>query len=179
MDFFPDQETLAFWLIEYGPIALFSLLALEIIALPIPGEPLMIVTGVLLANGDLSIPPTLFAAYAGALIGISVSYVLGRTAGSYLVVNYGGRLGITNAKMQRVHDWFLRFGKWTLVIGYFIPGIRHFTGFSAGMAMLEYRPFTIFAYFGALFWVSIFISLGYFFGGYWMALFDGIISFFS
>lgn len=178
MELFPNADTLSFWLIEYGPIALFFLLALEIIALPIPGEPLMVLTGVLLCNGDLSLMPTLLSAYAGAACGITVSYILGRTAGTYLVVGYGERIGITNARMQRVHSWFQRYGTWTVMIGYFVPGIRHFTGFTAGMASLEYRQFMLFGYVGAFVWVSTFLSLGYFLGDYWMSIFDKVIDFF-
>ncbi len=178
MDFLPGNETFSLWLVEYGSMALFFLLALEIIALPIPGEPLMVLTGVLLFNGDLSIVPTLIAAYSGACCGITVSYMLGRTAGTYLVTNYGPRIGITDARMQRVHGWFNRFGKWTLMIGYFVPGIRHFTGFTAGIASLDSQAFMLFAYMGAFIWVTTFLSLGYFFGDYWVLIFDRIVDFF-
>jgi membrane protein DedA with SNARE-associated domain len=176
MDFLPDNETLSFLLLEWGGIALFALLALEIIALPIPGEPLMILAGILLGSGDLSLAPTLIAAYLGALSGINVSYFLGRTAGSYLVAGYGPRIGLTNAMMHRVNSWFSRFGKWTLIIGYFVPGVRHFTGFTAGMTSLSYKTFALFAYVGALLWVSCFLSLGYFLGDYWVSIFDIIFN---
>jgi membrane protein DedA with SNARE-associated domain len=178
MELLCDQENLAYWLTEYGALALFCLLALEIIALPIPGEPLMVLTGVLLFEGDLALVPTLLAAYAGAVLGISVSYLLGRTAGSYLVINYGSRIGLSNARMQQVNGWFSRFGKWTLVIGYFVPGLRHFTGFTAGMALYDTRGFMLFAYTGALVWVSSFLALGYFFGDLWVTIFDRIFAFF-
>ena len=177
MDYFTN-DTLSLWLIEYGPMALFFLLALEIIALPIPGEPLMILTGVLMCNGDLAIAPTLLAGYAGAIAGITVSYTIGRTAGNYIVVGYGDRIGITQARMSKVTGWFSRFGKWTLTIGYFVPGIRHFTGFTAGMASLDSRQFMLFAYGGAFVWVTTFFALGYFLGDYWMTFFDRIIDFF-
>ncbi len=178
MDFLPSHETLSLWLIEYGPLALFFLLALEIIALPIPGEPLMILTGVLIFEGELSLIPTLASAYAGAITGITVSYTLGRTAGTYLIVGYGTRLGLTAQRMQKVNNWFARFGKWTLMIGYFVPGLRHFTGFTAGMTNLEYRSFLLFGCVGAVVWVSTFLALGYFLGDYWVSIFDRIIDFF-
>ncbi|MCE5293059.1 MAG: DedA family protein [Chlamydiales bacterium] len=174
-----STETLSLWLLEYGGIALFFLLALEIIALPIPGEPLMILTGVLMSQGDLAITPTILAAYLGAAAGITVSYAIGRTAGSYLLVGYGPKIGITETRLAKVNGWFSRFGKWTLVIGYFVPGIRHFTGFTAGMTQLDLRQFMLFAYGGAFSWISIFLGLGYFFGDYWMNFFDRIIEFFS
>jgi membrane protein DedA with SNARE-associated domain len=50
------------------------------------------------------------------------------------------------------------------VIGYFIPGVRHFTGFSSGMATLPFHHFALFAYSGALLWVTSFLTIGYFFG---------------
>ena len=174
MEYLPTQETLNFWLTQYGGFALFGLLALEIIALPIPGEPLMILAGVLLFKGELSILPTLIAAYAGSISGISVSYILGRTTGTTLLKKYGSRFGLTEKKMERVHDWFAHFGKWTLFIGYFIPGLRHFTGICAGISSLEFRDFAIFAYAGAFIWVSTFLSIGYFFGNHWLSIFETV-----
>lgn len=172
MDWIPDREALSLWLVHYGGFALFTLLALEIIAFPIPGEPLMLVAGVLMDNGDLNIITTVFAAYAGAIVGIHLSYLLGYTAGHHLLVKYGGYIGITNAKLQKAHDWVARFGKWALFIGYFIPGVRHLTGFLSGASYLEYPTFALFAGLGALLWVSTFLSAGYFFSEYFMSMYE-------
>src|SRR5262249_8318893 len=95
------------------------------------------------------------------------------------VKKYGHRVGLTTAKMQKAHDWFAKFGKWTLTIGYFIPGVRHFTGFCAGMSKFEFKDFALFAYTGAFLWVTIFIFLGYCFGNYWLALIERISLFFN
>ena len=54
-------------------------------------------------------------------------------------------------------------GKWALIIGYFIPGVRHLTGYVAGGLRLPWRYFALFAYSGALLWVSLFIGAGYVF----------------
>src|SRR5690242_1895607 len=99
MEYLPTQETLYLWLSQYGGFALFGLLALEIIALPIPGEPLMVLTGVLLFQGELSLLSTLTAGYVGAMTGISISYWLGRTTGASLIKKYGSRFGLTESKM--------------------------------------------------------------------------------
>ena len=178
MELLADHETLRLWLVEYGALALFGLLALEIIALPIPGEPLMVLTGVLIFEGDLALAPTVMAAYLGSIAGISVSYILGRTAGSYLVLAYGPKIGLSNRRMDRVNSWFSRFGKWTLVLGYFIPGLRHFTGLTAGMTGLDTRQFFLYGYGGAIVWVTIFISMGYFLGDVWISFFDKICEMF-
>lgn len=174
MDALADTNTLQLWLIHYGSFALFILLTLGILALPVPEETLMVIAGVLMYHGDLHIPHTIIAAFLGSLCGITASYVLGRTAGHYLILRYGKWLGVGHKQINKAHSWFERFGKWALFIGYFIPGIRHFTGFSAGMTELEYREFALFAYSGALVWVSTFLSIGYFFGDYWFSLFKNM-----
>lgn len=166
MECLPDSETLLGWLVQYGSFSLFALLTLGIIALPIPEETLMIIAGVLMRKGTLGIPGTFFAALSGSICGITISYLIGLTAGHYLAHKYGKYFGLTEVRLRRVHNWFERFGKWTLFVGYFIPGVRHFTGLSAGMTELSYKQFSLFAYSGALVWVTTFLAIGYFFGNY-------------
>lgn len=156
-----------FWtglLMNYGSIVLFTLLALGIIALPIPDETLLVFAGALMAKGIFIVPFTVLAAITGSITGISISYLLGRTGGSWMIHKYGKVVGITEAKMQKAHDWFEHYGKWTLAFGYFIPGVRHFTGLTAGISGLEFHHFSLFAYTGATLWVATFLTIGYFFG---------------
>ncbi|HVV67451.1 MAG TPA: DedA family protein [Gammaproteobacteria bacterium] len=169
-EFLPQALTV--WITQYGSFALFVLLAVGIFALPIPDETLMVFAGFLVAHGKLEPIPTLIAACAGACSGITVSYVLGRTAGTYLLKKYGHWIRITEAKMQRVHDWFERIGRFALLIGYFIPGVRHLTGYAAGISELEYSKFALFSYSGACIWVVCFLSLGYFLGNRWVTIID-------
>lgn len=174
MDSLADNNTLQIWLTQYGSFALFFLLTVGILALPVPEETLMVIAGVLMHHGKLEIPHTIIAAFMGSLCGITASYILGRTAGHFFINRYGRWIGIGQVQIDKAHAWFERFGKWTLFIGYFIPGIRHFTGFSAGMTSLSYREFALFAYSGALIWVATFLSMGYFFGSYWFSIFENI-----
>lgn len=168
MEPFPLYDTFSHWLLEYGSISLFFLLALGIIAFPIPEETLMVLAGILMADGHLHVHSTVLAAFAGSVCGITVSYLVGSTAGAYFLTKYGGWLGIKEEHVQKAHNWFEHYGKWSLFFGYFVPGIRHFTGFSAGTTKLSFHEFALFAYFGALFWVTTFLSIGYFFGHYWL-----------
>lgn len=171
MEYLPDMENFSNWLLQYGGFALFGLLALGIVALPIPEETLMVVAGALMYHEKLTIPSTLMGAYLGSMCGITLSYILGRTAGHYLTHRYGRFLGLTEKRLKKAHDWFEKYGRWSLVVGYFIPGIRHFTGLVAGTTDLEWEYFTVFAYTGALIWVSTFLSIGYFFNEYCLTLF--------
>jgi Uncharacterized membrane-associated protein len=174
LDYLPDIETLSLWLSQYGSITLFFLLASGIVLLPVPEETLMVVAGVLMHCGTLSTFPTVLAALLGSICGITVSYILGKTAGAFLIQKYGKWVGITALRLEKAHNWFERFGKWTLTIGYFVPGVRHFTGLCAGISQLHFQQFALFAYVGALIWVSTFLSIGYFFGTYWVKMYEEI-----
>lgn len=174
MDCIPNIESLSEWLLHYGSFALFIALALGIIALPVPEETLMVIAGILISNEKLHHVPILAAAYGGSMCGITVSYIIGRTAGYYAIHKYGRWIGLTEARLQEVHRWFERFGTWALFIGYFIPGVRHFTGLAAGASALGFSRFALFAYCGAVCWVSTFVSLGYFFGNSWICALNNL-----
>jgi membrane protein DedA with SNARE-associated domain len=167
MDFIPDQETMRWWLLHYGFFSFFLLLALGVFALPVPDETLMVVAGALIKNGEMLFFPTYVAALLGSMAGITLSYVLGKTVGSRFLHRYGSIFGITEQKLEVAHNWFSHYGKWTLTFGYFIPGIRHLTGFAAGSSDLAFPQFALFAYTGAAIWATSFLSIGYFLGHYW------------
>lgn len=161
------MEDLLFWIQQYGYFALFLLLVLGIVGLPIPDETLLTISGFLIYKGNFSLIPTFITALLGSIVGITISYILGRLAGHFIIERYGSKIGLTKKKMDTVHWWYQKFGRWTLLIGYFIPGIRHFTALIAGMSYYEAPSFALFAYTGALIWVSTFLSLGYFVGDKW------------
>jgi membrane protein DedA with SNARE-associated domain len=170
------HETLSYWLLAYGSVVIFCLLALGILLLPIPDETLIMLTGILIAQKQLMWAPALLACYAGALCGISVSFFIGTLAGGYLIKSYENWLSFTEIKREQMHHWFRRFGKWVLFFGYFIPGIRHFAGLMAGLSKLEFLQFALFAYSGAVCWVSTFLSIGYFLGDYGMQVLEYVES---
>ncbi len=165
-------QTISIWITQYGSFALFGLLALGIFAIPIPDETLMVFAGALIAHGKLEAIPTAIAAAAGACFGITISYIIGRTAGTFIIKRYGSWVHLTEAKMQKVHNWFERVGRWALLIGYFIPGVRHLTGYAAGVTVMEYRHFAMFSYSGAIIWVCTFLTAGYFLGYKWVKIME-------
>lgn len=174
MDLLPDFINT--WLVQYGEFTLFFLLALGIIALPIPEETLLVFSGLFISQGTFSLIPTFLFAYFGSLTGITVSYLIGSTGGLYLIKKYGRYVGLSESKLLMAHNWFEHYGKWMLFIGYFVPGLRHFTGVFAGISTLEYSHFALFAYTGAFFWVATFLTVGYFFGNYYTHVFEIIES---
>jgi len=164
-----EQNVLA-WITQYGYAAIFSLLVLGIVGLPVPDETLLTFTGYLVFTGHLSPVPAFLSACAGSASGITISYMLGRTFGLKLIHRYGKYVRITEDHIVKAHAWFARVGHWGLTFGYFIPGVRHLTAYAAGMSEVEPHQFALFAYSGSILWTASFISLGYFLGERWHAV---------
>ena len=162
------------WLAHYGYGGLFVLLVLGIVGLPIPDETLLVVCGYLIFRGRMHPVGTYLAAVAGSWCGISLSYSIGRTAGTAFVHRFGRFFHLTEDRLETVHRWFARIGHWALFVGYFIAGVRHFTAIVAGMSKLEFRSFAAYAWSGGAVWAAVFIVLGYFlgyvFGDRWRAI---------
>jgi membrane protein DedA with SNARE-associated domain len=158
------------WITQYGYIAIVLLLTLGIVGLPVPDETLLTFTGYLIYKGTFSLPLAFACALMGSVCGITISYWLGRTFGIGVIHRYGKYLRITEEHVQKAHAWFQRVGHWGLTFGYFIPGVRHFSAFAAGMSDVAPHQFAVFAYSGAVLWVSTFMALGYFLGERWEAV---------
>ncbi len=161
------MEGITHWIAQYGYVGLFSLLVLGIVGIPLPDEMLLTLMGYLVYKGEMSGPAVLGTVLAGSMCGITLSYLLGRSLGHWLIVRYGMWVRITPARLDMVHDWFARYGKWTLTLGYYLPGIRHVTAYTAGMTEMRYKTFALFAYSGALLWTCTFVLLGYVLGPSW------------
>ena len=155
------------WITHHGYAGIFSLLVFGIVGLPVPDEWLLSFSGYLIFKHTLLFLPTFAAAFLGSACGITVSYTLGRVFDTYVLVKYGRFFHMTPKRLERVHSWFARRGRWTLLIGYFIPGVRHLTGYVAGVSELSFANFALFAYTGAFFWAAVFITIGYVLGEQW------------
>ncbi len=151
----------------HGYLGVFSLLMLGIVGIPVPDEWLLAFAGYLVYKGHFHPVPLLATAALGSVCGITVSYGLGRTVGIFVVRRFGAWLHLTEERIERVRAWFDRTGHWALLIGYFVPGVRHLVGFLAGTSRLRYPVFALFAYTGAVLWSVTFVAVGYFSGREW------------
>jgi membrane protein DedA with SNARE-associated domain len=158
----------------YGPEALFVLLLLGIVGLPIPDETLLVFCGFRIAQGKMPMIETWLFALGGSWCGISLSYTIGRTFGVGVIHRFGKYLHITEKRMEAVNRWFDRVGHWALFIGYYIAGLRHFTAITAGISKLRFRTFATYAWSGGVLWVTTFLTLGYFLGDRWQQIFEVI-----
>jgi len=162
------------WVSTYGYGAIFGLLLLGIVGLPVPDEWLLVFTGYLIWKGRFHPVLGVLSGFCGAASGITLSYAIGRTLGLGFIHRYGRWFHIHDEQIERVHDWFRRIGHWALFIGYYIPGVRHFTAIVAGTSKLEFRAFAGYAWSGAFVWVCTFILIGYSLGDQWQKVFEAI-----
>ncbi len=165
------EQRLLGWISRYGLQAIFGLQVLGIVGLPVPDELMLTLAGTLVRAGRLPAAGTLVAAACGAMTGITVSYLAGRYIGLAALRKV---VHIPDEPLRRVERWFHRSGGWLLTFGYFIPGVRHVTAIAAGSSGLGYGTFAAFAYPGAVFWSSFFVTTGYVLGDRWRSAFQAI-----
>ncbi|PFB69285.1 DedA family protein [Bacillus cereus] len=148
---------------QYGYYVVLVGLLLEYIALPFPGEPTLAYAGFLSHQGDLSLPILIVLSFIGTSVGMTFQYFVGNKLGMPFIQKYGKYVFSTPKKINLTKMWFDKYGYFLIFIAFFIPGVRHFTGYFAGIINLPFRRFAMTIYSGALFWVSFFLI-----GGYWL-----------
>jgi len=126
----------------------------------LPGDSLLFVTGTIAARGSLDLQPTLMLLAAAAIIGDNVNYWVGRFVGARIVE----RGWVREEYLDRTHHFYEKYGGKTIFIGKFLPIIRTFAPFVAGIGKMTYPKFLAFNISGAITWMCVFILGGYFFG---------------
>ena len=151
-------------LAEHVYIILFVSLILEFAALPLPGETMMVVAGIMAYNNHGSYIGMIVASALGTVLGMQFSYEVGRRLGTRAVDKYGSYIGLTPYRMTKAADFFNRFGNIVIVIAYFLPGVRHILGYFSGISRINAKRFHVYSTVGGILWVVVFITLGYVLG---------------
>ncbi len=152
---------------QYGYIVLLIALILELIAFPLPGESLMTYCGYVIYQGKMNLVISILIATLGVSIGITLSYFIGKILGRTFFEKYGHYIHIDKNRLDKISIWSERYGNKLLIVSYFIPGVRHVTGYFSGITEVSYKKFAANAYLGAFIWTTTFISLGKFIGSNW------------
>src|SRR5580698_10815819 len=168
------MESVFQWITTYGYGAIFLLLMLGVVGIPVPDETLLVFCGYLISKGRMHAFPAWLCALAGSWCGISLSYTIGRTLGVTVVTRFGKYLHITEERLNKVNQWFDRVGHWALFLGYYIAGLRHFTAIVAGISKLPFPTFATYAWSGGLLWVTTFLTIGYYLGENWLVVAEAI-----
>lgn len=160
---------------QYGYLVLLFGLPLELIALPIPpGNSTLAYTGYLAHKNVLELLPALAMAYSGTVLGVTIAYWIGNKLGMPLIEKYGKWLFLKPEYIKKTRITYEKYGNKMLLFGFFLPGVRQFNSYFAGIIQVPYRTFALYAYTGASLWVSIFIGIGYVFGNQWQLVFTWI-----
>ncbi|WP_245602114.1 DedA family protein [Peribacillus kribbensis] len=152
---------------QFGYIVLFVALLLEMIAVPLPGEVLMSYSGFLVYQQHLNWIISILVAGVGTSIGMTLAYWIGYKLGPPFFKKHGHRFHMGPERIKNTSRWFSKHGNKLLIIAYFIPGVRHITGYFSGLTRLPFRIYALYAYGGAFLWVTVFITLGKILGPQW------------
>jgi membrane-associated protein len=148
---------------ELGYVGIFLWLWLGMIGIPIPNEAIVTTIGYLSTTQILQGDKVFFAGYLGIIASLTTSYLLGRFIGEKLVSYLSKRKG-PKTSIRKALYLIKKYHVYSLVISYFIPGVRIFVPFLYGMMRLSYVRFATLSYLTALLWFSIFFVLGVFTG---------------
>jgi membrane-associated protein len=155
-------ETYGFW--TY--LILFVIIFCEtgLVVTPyLPGDSMLFVAGALAGAGLLNIEVLILSLVLAAVLGDSANYWIGHTAGMKVLDMKWSF--VKKEHMDQTHEYFKKYGGFTIVIARFVPFIRTFAPFLAGVGEMSYRWFITYNITGAVLWVSAFSLIGYFFGG--------------
>lgn len=158
------EEFILSYLSTYGYAMLFIAGVLGIVGIPVPEESLYVYIGMLAKSGSMSFSGALFSLVAGTCAGMAISYVLGRKIGEPLLERYGKYLGVTKKRFRKtVMRWDL---SRSLPFGFFVPGIRQFNPYFAGMAKFSIVAFAVLSVLGSFIWVLVYMTAGYVISSY-------------
>ena len=130
----------------------------------LPGDSLLFTVGVVAGAGHLNIVLINAALMAAALIGDSTGFFLGRHTGPRIFTRQDSLL-FKREYVIRTQEFYNRYGGKTIILARFVPVIRTFAPFMAGVSRMAYRRFLSFSIFGSIGWVLLMTTLGYTLGG--------------
>jgi membrane-associated protein len=129
----------------------------------LPGDSLLFVSGTLAAAGEMDLATLMVVLIAAALTGDNVNYLIGRKVGPK-VFQYERSRWFNPAHLARAHDFYERHGGKTIILARFIPIVRTYAPFVAGIGAMPYPRYLAYCVVAALIWVVSLCSAGYFFG---------------
>ena len=154
---------------QYGPwiyALLFVVIFAEtgLVVFPfLPGDSILFIAGTIVATAGLNIHLLVTLLIVAAILGDSVNYAVGHYIGPRIYDKPDSRW-FKQAHLQKTQAFYDRFGGLTIIIGRFIPIIRTFAPFLAGVAGMTYRRFLSYNVIGGVLWIGLLVYAGYLFG---------------
>jgi membrane-associated protein len=149
-------------------VLLFAIIFIEtgFVIMPfLPGDSLLFVAGAIAAVGGMSLPALMLILTAAAIAGDALNYTAGSWVGNR-VFSWENSRWFNQEAFNKTHAFYEQHGPITIVIGRFLPFIRTFTPFVAGVAAMTYPKFALYNIIGGILWVFSLSGLGYLIGNH-------------
>jgi membrane protein DedA with SNARE-associated domain len=147
-----------------GYFGVFIMTFIESTFIPIPAEITLIPAGYLAHKGEMNFFLILIISTIGTLAGSALSYYIAYFFGRKLFANKGKYLFLNESKLEKIEKFFINHGAISVFTGRFLPGLKHFISFPAGLAKMDIKAFCLYTIVGGGLWCLILISLGYLIG---------------
>ncbi|MFD0696926.1 DedA family protein [Paenibacillus sp. GCM10027628] len=152
---------------QYGYAAVFLLLFIGIVGIPIPVEIILLSAGTLALKTNLHFGWLISFAWIGACMGMIFNYYLGRKIGLKRISYLTKWIHLPESKLDKWADQFRKYGSLLLLVGYYVTGLRHASPFIAGAIKMRFLKFIGIASAGALAWIMILVFIGQKLGKAW------------
>lgn len=129
----------------------------------LPGDSLLFAAGAIAALGSLNVWGLVVLLIIAAILGDTVNYWIGHFFGSKLIDNPKVKF-INQEHIDKTQQFYKKYGGKTIILARFVPIVRTFAPFVAGVGTMDYKKFITYNIVGGVIWVSLFTLLGYFFG---------------
>ena len=129
----------------------------------LPGDSLLFVAGAIAATGELNVHVLFVLLTAAAFLGNTVNYSIGRWLGKHFFTDRGSRF-LNPKHLDKAHAFYERHGGKAVVLSRFLPIVRTYVPFVAGMALMQPREYLTYNAVGGIAWVGSLTYAGYFFG---------------
>jgi len=150
----------------YGILFLIIFCETGLVVTPfLPGDSLLFVAGTLAAIGTnhINVHLMVLLLITAAILGDTVNYTIGKFFGEKLFSNPDSKI-FRRSYLEKTHQFYEKHGGKTIILARFVPIVRTFAPFVAGMGSMNYKYFISYNVIGGIVWVSIFMYAGYFFG---------------
>lgn len=160
------------WLFaNYGTaiyVVLFLVIFIEtgLVAMPfLPGDSLLFTAGLFARNGNLNIAYLLFFLFIAAVLGDNCNYWIGRKIGIKIFdFKLKGKALVKKEYLDNTHVFFEKHGTKAIIMARFVPFVRTFAPFAAGIGKMDYKKYLLFDVIGGAFWIGSLLTAGYLLG---------------
>jgi membrane-associated protein len=162
------DKTLEVLIQQYGTliyVVLFAIIFCEtglVVLFFFPGDTLLFIAGALCAVGEMNLPLLMVLLSVAAITGNTVNYWIGEKVGQRVFTH--DYRWLNKAALTRTHEFFEKHGGKTIVLARFVPVVRTFAPFVAGVSDMTHTRFQMYNITGAVLWVALLTTAGYFFG---------------